>query len=362
MRSLLLLAAAAATWGVAGASSYLSAADPTVLKTGRYVANPDSSVTFDWAGVSFFLTLKGATYLIVNASVGESSKLHTFIDRSLGSTTYISGSAPTLYSVASGLQAYGSTHTLQVYNSLEPCKQSGGPVTIFGFETDGSFVPSTPLPHRIEVVGDSITSASGGVATYTPCAESALSTDHASGYVSYISTALDVNISTVSWSGKGLYKNCCPGDSRTMRDYWLQTLGSEPAGSHTWDFSRFVPDAFVLALGTNDMNNNNNPNTPAFQANLTAAYVSFFQQVKETYRPGQANSSLPLFALVGPITADYLPALQNATTTLLAQNYNVTIINTMGAPTDGCNGHPGRGGHLAMANAAIPIIKGVMGW
>jgi hypothetical protein len=371
MRSLLLLLAAAAasssTASSASALTYIPASDPSVLKSGRYQDNGDGSVTFDWAGTSFYISVQGATFLAVNASAGESSKVHTFIDKTLGSTVYVSGGNPSLYTLVTGLDAYGgssSTHSLQVYNSLEPCKMVGGAaVTFHGFQTDGTVVATAPLTRKIEVLGDSITSASGGVATFTPCVESALTTDHASGYVSYLSAALSANTSTVSWSGKGLYKNCCPSnDNRTMRDYWRQTLGSDPAGSATWDFTRFVPDAFLLALGTNDMNNNNNPNQPGFQANLTATYVSFFQEVVATYRPSQPVGSLPLFALVGPITADYLPALSNATDELTAQGYNVTIINTMGAPCDGCNGHPGRGGHLAMAATALPIIQKVMGW
>jgi hypothetical protein len=45
-----------------------------------------------------------------------------------------------------------------------------------------------------------------------------------------------------------------------------------------------------------------------------------------------------------------------------AQGMRAYVLNVTGSPTDGCAGHPGVGGHSAMAKAAIALISSVMGW
>jgi pectin methylesterase-like acyl-CoA thioesterase len=45
-----------------------------------------------------------------------------------------------------------------------------------------------------------------------------------------------------------------------------------------------------------------------------------------------------------------------------ALNISVTVIDFMGAPLGGCQGHPGAAGHAAMAAAAAPVIAKALGW
>jgi hypothetical protein len=56
---------------------------------------------------------------------------------------------------------------------------------------------------------------------------------------------------------------------------WPRTLSGNPA--EQWDFSKFVPDAVVLNLGTNDFS------APITEGDFVTAYVQFLDAVRAAH-------------------------------------------------------------------------------
>jgi len=145
-----------------------------------------------------------------------------------------------------------------------------------------------------------------------------------------------------------------------MPEIFTWNLGSD-AGGGLWNFSRYVPDAVLINLGTNDYSTPY-AQQPGFGANYTAAYVQFLTNLTAAWYP----PTTPIFVVVGPMTTDYLAAAQAAVTTARGAGINATLINVYGAmacPTcTGCAGHPSATGYTAVFNAVQPVVASVLGW
>ena len=179
-----------------------------------------------------------------------------------------------------------------------------------------------------------------------------------------------------------MYVNCCD-NGETMPSYYLQTLGG---GSYTqdWDFTRFLPDAMVCNLGTNDFGHDSGP---AWEAAFSSTYVSFVLNATARY----ANPKLPVFVAQGPMNngAPLHDALQVAIKAINAAGGNAIYLDLRGPPNDGCGGRkyrvvvqthsvfrrppnpsfaqptfadPGVAGHAGMYELAVPVISAAMGW
>jgi hypothetical protein len=73
---------------------------------------------------------------------------------------------------------------------------------------------------------------------------------------------------------------------------------------------------------------------------------------------------IQFFVALGPIINP--PQLYNCLQAAIAQYAAAgglaSFLDFRGAPTDGCNGHPGIQGHQVMADMAQPQIAKIMGW
>lgn len=365
MRVLLALAAAGAA--CARTLTLIPPWDPSVLTQGR--VSPEFA--FDWEGVQFEVTVTGATFVNVSLGMPTSVKarFRVFVDGDgSGPQVSVSGVANSTamqsFALVTGLSPTGGSHNIRIYNVAEPVKTgtSAGPMRFGGFITDGAPAPSTPRSRRIEFVGDSITAGSGCIGT-APCVEQLSTTDHSLSYGALLCAAFDANCSFVAYSGKGMYENCCdvPAFSgERMPSYWRQTFGGA-SYLFDWQPSRFVPDAMLINLGTNDFGHGHDTG-PAWEANFTATYMTFIRNATAAYG---GNTALPIFAGVGAITDVYGPVVQRLVAAANAEGFNLTYVAMMGCPASGCggcNGHPNTTQHAAMAALAQPIIASVMGW
>jgi len=141
--------------------------------------------------------------------------------------------------------------------------------------------------------------------------------------------------------------NCCDSLNVTVPVLANRTLAQD--NSTLWDWSSTPFDAILVNLGTND-----GSKTPPDV--FTAAYFSL---LKHLIQASKLNT--PIFATFGPITDHCAPWIKDAQAEALAIGMNVTMIDFMSAPLDGC-GHPGVKGHPAMARIAAPVIANITGW
>lgn len=200
MRALACLGLLAA--GVHAGVSFVPATDPRVLTAGRTRINGDGSRSWDWEGVSFTITLSGASrvQVVANTTTSVGARLMTtltspadnfagfvasevWIDPSFNVSGYTLAEAgaftpslyhlpllasgglrvavdpSSLYTVAAGLNP-SKTYTLRVFSEVEPAFEGSGVAnvnTLAGFVTDGTLAAAAPLARSIEFVGDSIT-------------------------------------------------------------------------------------------------------------------------------------------------------------------------------------------------------------
>lgn len=206
MRTLACLGLLAAGAHAAAAVGFVPATDPRILTAGRTRINGDGSRSWDWEGVSFTITVSGASrvQVVANTTTAVGARLMTtltsvadnfagfvasevWIDPSFNVSGYTLADAgaftpsfyhlplargssssggvrvpvdpSSLYTVAAGLSP-SKTYTLRVFSEVEPAYEGSGVGsvnTLAGFVTDGTLAAATPLARSIEFVGDSIT-------------------------------------------------------------------------------------------------------------------------------------------------------------------------------------------------------------
>jgi lysophospholipase L1-like esterase len=157
------------------------------------------------------------------------------------------------YPVVSDLP-YGE-HTVEFSKRTEA---SQGPMTFKGFKFGGTPMPAPERPkRRIEIIGDSISCGSGAEGlTYEQCDDAIAYENATVTYGAVLARNLDAEYHITAVSGIGTIRNYNCSDPNTMPKVY-DRLFLEQADSPVWDTSQFVPDAIIVALGTNDFSPDN---------------------------------------------------------------------------------------------------------
>jgi lysophospholipase L1-like esterase len=366
--------------------------------------HPSNSVSWDWLGSQVSVTLNHSSYLTLKLDTAQMGRkmvrLRCFA--SFGSTL----GTPTLYPLSEvvvlptiseyAIGAWpGSTGgwkssekstqvTVTIMNDQE--WSTGGVVTLLSLSSDGVFVrpvlPNTMATRRLVFVGDSITAGTnlrrpiGDPAYGIPMAPSTpisgIMDDYPLTYQAQLCQAFGANCSTIAYGGKGMFKNCCD-EGTTMPEYFQQRLTSEPLSDYRYAFGAdgFVPDAVVIALGTNDFAHcRTKPCTADFLAGYVKTYVQFMQNVTRWY----GKPEIEFFCGIGPITVNYENSTRAAVQQAVALGLKATLVDMQacarpfpgGATVQGfCNGtatHPGIVGHRRMYEMSYQIIGDKLGW
>lgn len=191
------------------------------------------------------------------------------------------------------------THTLKLVKRSEGSKGRAG---LRSLSLNGELLelPAEQKRRRIEFVGDSITC---GFGNEMPPEAAQFSAEQENGLLSYGAIAsellnADYQMICVSgiplcWARDENYRMTLPGvpdfhpPVRTMEGYYAfaDRFHEEREGKtddfSRWNFSRFVPDAVVINLGTNDaFRIRVSGNDPAEAAHFQARYVAFLERVR----------------------------------------------------------------------------------
>ena len=230
----------------------------------------------------------------------------------------------------------------------------------------GEWLLPEPAPERrLEVIGDSITAAYGVLGADRACHFSAATENQRLSYAALLASALRAQLSSVAWSGKGVFSNRgSQQDTIPMPPLWERTL-PERADSR-WPFASWQPGAVVIALGTNDFAAENPDKTP-----FAAAYLAFVNRVREVY-PRAA-----LFCALSPLLSDaWPPGARSRSLAKVDLEHAVAFRNTHGdarvffvehAATPesegyGCDWHPSRRTHERMAGELREAFAKNLGW
>jgi len=209
-----------------------------------------------------------------------------------------------------------------------------------------------PLPRErearreIEIIGDSITCGYGILGEDASCKFSFATERASSAYGASTGRALDVDVATVCWSGRGVYRNYDEVDEPTMPQLWKPVRPPKR-----------LPSAVVVHLGTNDvLTPNGGPFNPrAFEQ----AYVTFLDRIRDAYpKPWILVAVSPM--LEGPSREIAVSSLERIVARRRSDGearLEVVTFEEQGKRV-GCDSHPNKEMHEVMARQLTEALRG----
>ena len=363
--------------------------DPNLQYSGRFDFSDPSRPVASASGVTVSAKFRGGAVKVMledqflwNSSTNVNQGYYDVIvdDREPVKISPVRGT--TVYDVPVDLDCGEHTVTL-----MKRTEASIGNFTFLGFEVGEILTPDPATDRRILVIGDSITCGSGTDAQDgTPECTSDDSTGYWAqpyesaylGWGSVLARAVDAERHIICAGGIGLVRNYTDRwDARTMPDvYDLMFIESNQADTTpNWDPSLYVPDAILIALGTNDFSpgegGESDPRESLPVADFVAAYADFIDRLKGYY-PGVHVFlvSSPMLGDEWPTSADHFRTDQlDAHDQLVAQYADADDVTVEAItvskiyPSNGCGGHPDAEQQATMTTDEIePAFRAAMGW
>jgi len=218
-------------------------------------------------------------------------------------------------------------------------------------------LPVKVAKHRLEVIGDSISAGYGNEGT-NPCQFTAATENQYLSYEAIAARAVDAELFTEAWSGIGMLHSYEGSTTDQMPVRYLRTLPERATSA--WDFGKFVPEAVVINLGTNDFSKGD----PG--ADFQTAYLKFVSDLRGHY------PSARFFLAVGSMlsgdsytkAAAYLKAVIDARASAGDKNLTLLEFGSQDGNADGlgCDYHPSLKTHQKMADKLIAALKADLGW
>jgi lysophospholipase L1-like esterase len=329
--------------------------DPNIVLIGRFDLRDNGGPRCAWSGSRIRVKFSGSAANVLLKDAGANC-VQVLID---GKPTSVLTMKPdqTVYEAATGLS--DGEHSLELFKRTEAF---GSTIQLLGFQLEAGkkLLPAEPAAtRRIEIIGDSITCGYGNESAnqnehFTPATEN--------NYLAYgpvAARAVKADCVQIAWSGKKL----APDNSIVE----LYDLALPVDKFSVWDFSKWVPDAVVINLGTNDFGRGN-PDEKMW----TTAYQDFIKHIRKNYPKAH------IFLAVGSMMSDFWPKDQKALTTV--KNYLNAIIDAeskagdknihfleftpQDGNADGLGGdwHPSVKTHQKMADKLVEALKKELGW
>jgi lysophospholipase L1-like esterase len=205
------------------------------------------------------------------------------------------------------------------------------------------------------MIGDSITCGYGDLGASKDCGYAPETSNENVAWGAVAARELGAMHTSIAYSGRAVFKNREPGDrDELMGVVWLRTLPDDPAS--TWDFTRYVPDAVVINLGTNDFAHGD----PG--PDFVLAYAALVKSVRAKYGAARIVCAVgpmleaPLHAVLARHVASAIEAVHDPKVTFLdlpPQNRTTEL---------GCNYHPNQASQAKMAAALVAHLRATLGW
>ena len=319
---------------VSKATHFTLPGDPNIRYMGRIdFSNPDKPL-FAFPNVTIKTKFKGTTLNLLLKDYNGSD----FSDNYFQSIT--DGGTPVKFLVNSVQQTYpvakdlsDGIHTVEIAKVTE---SYNGECQFLGFQTDSakSLVTPDPLPGlKLEFFGNSITCGYGIEGGSQPASDNS--------YLAYPAVAareLNAQYHTTSYSGIGVVKGY---PSFLMSQMYNRTIAntnySPLPANNIWNFSQYIPDFVIVALGTNDYNLGFGAGTISTAA-FNTGYTSLVNKIRTAYPNAKiicTNSPMISDTKLGNAINDDVTGLRLAGDSKL---YYFAFTHMVGG---GTNGHPG---------------------
>lgn len=331
--------------------------DPNIQYAGRFDFSNPKKVAFDWAGVSVKARFEGTS---CSVRLADHKNEYAVIIDDHAPRLLTTDTITTLYTVASELSD-SLPHTVMIQKRTEPLVGKG---EFMGFVLDKGrkLLPPDKRPdRRIEFIGNSITSGFGVEGDSPDCHFSPQTENACMSYAGLTARSLNAEYFLISYSGRGVVRNY--GDSNKTSPNPMPALYDRTCffdSTLKWNFSRWIPQAVVINLGTNDFSTQPYPDSVVFQS----AYTRLIDRVRSLY-PG-----VTIFCLSGPMIGEpctgYVKKVVEEEKKMMGRYQDVFFIEiNRSVMTDadwGCDHHPNVQGMEKMAEIIIPVVRLRMNW
>ena len=302
------------------------------------------------AGVYIKVHFKGEKCeLLINDEV-QYGKIHNYLEIAVDNNKpyRIQTTGKTnVITVAEGLT--NGEHTIVICKDTE---SHMGYIDFVGIRCHQLLPPPAKPKHKIEYIGDSITSGASMDVSATPCGKGQWYDQH-NAYMSYgprTSRNLDAQWQLTSVSGIGLAHSCCDMSISMPLVFDKVYLRAD---SLAWDFRRYQPDVVTVCLGQND----------GMQDSILYCdvYLKFIKTLRQKYP--DAN----IVCLSSPMADEKLNgALQRYLTAITEQantsDKKVSKYFFTKRYYQGCGQHPDMKEHQFIADELTAYLKQLKDW
>jgi len=279
MKHLIFTFIFAIVFGIANAQLIVKPTDSNVLVEGRTILK-DGRLHFCYPGTAFTIHFTGSS---VKAKLRENSGYYVYsIDNGNYQkkiSTETGGNSDILtFTLAENLPA--GEHTVKLMLVTEAYQTDP---EFVGFELNNGaklLKPITKKKVKIEIIGNSITCGYGVEANGRDDHFADSTSNFAKSYAGLTLKNLDAISMVVARSGIGIYKNY--GDVKTGSAWPMPRVYENALISDTtvaWNFSQWSPDIVIIALGTNDLSEDNYD-----YEKFALAHIAFLKKVRSHYK------------------------------------------------------------------------------
>jgi len=323
--------------------------DPRIRYEGRFDLRDGAGPRCAWPASAVTVRFEGAA-LNVNLSDTSSDEYEIVVD-GRPSAVLVTRGGTHRYGVFRGMA--DAPHTLTLVKRTEAFF---GTMQFLGLQVarGGRLLAPPPRPmRRLEVIGDSISCGYGNEAKdqhekFTAATENA--------YLSYgavAARAVGAEYTCIAWSGRTMWPK------NTMGEIYDLALPLDP-GSR-WESARWVPDAIVINLSTNDFSGG----TPD-RKGWTAGYEAFLGRVrKDSPRAAIYCATSPmLWGASAPIARSYLTQIVADESAAGDKNIRLLVFETQdgGRNGFGADWHPSAKTDALMAGKLDATLAADLGW
>jgi lysophospholipase L1-like esterase len=249
-------------------------------------------------------------------------------------------------------------HTLRIYKATEA---ANGVVLFQGVKASDLKPLQAKSNLKIEFIGNSITCGMGNDLQLIPCGSDKWYDQHNAywSYASITARMLGADFMLSSISGAGIYRNWNSNGPTVPQQYESAYLHTDSLKE--WDFSAFIPDIVLVALGTNDLSNGDGKSqrAPFDSTTFIREYISFVGNIYRHYHNAE------LILLTSPMISDErsevlyicLQSVQKEAAKQFPGQKEIRVFRFNEVPSTGCSGHPTIEEHKMMAAQLQPYLK-----
>lgn len=357
--ALVLLAAGHGETQAKDDGTLVPARDPRLVWMGRVDTTDPARPRFGYPGVTLRLAFEGPSIGLRVAAATPNVHVSVLVDGVPSRVVRLPPGESDL-GLAGGLGP--GPHTAEFVHRTETWQ---GTLAVLGVRLPpgGRLMPPPPFPKRkLMFIGDSVTCGSGLERAFACAKDGTASSNGAASYGMLLGQRLDAQSHLVCYGGRGVVRDWRGRrDVLTGPEFFDLAVPDEPKGP-AWDHARYVPDAVVVSLGTNDFNLALGPFPE--REEYVSAYVAFLKAIRARY------PSALLLATEGAIVNDGEDGRKQKTT---LAGYVAEAVRQVGDPRvravparhypgDACDAHPTAEQHAAMARDLEPVLREALGW